>query len=492
MIRKEFVAGAAVGAVASILAGAGGYWARAAEAGSVNNPAVVAAPGAPASFADIVERVSPAVVSIEVEGVAKAAPAVFSAPNGDDDDNPFGFDLRKMFPQGAPEAAPQKMRAAGSGFFVSADGYIVTNNHVVQDADKITVRTKDDREFKARLIGRDTATDLAVIKVEGGGFPFVSFEDRAKPRVGDWVVAVGNPFGLGGTATAGIVSALGRKNVSDSSYVDYMQIDAPINRGNSGGPTFDAYGRVVGVNTAIFSPSGGSVGIGFDIPSDVAASVTRQLVSDGKVVRGYIGATIQDVTPEIADSLGLPGSKGALVADLTPAGPSERAGLKQGDVVLKIDGHEVDSASDLTRRVAFARAGDTVRLDVRRDGQIREIDVRSGVRPTDAQLASADNGGRDAGPGESSSSRVLGMRLEPNAQGGLTIQGLRGDSDAQDKGLKPGDVILAAGGKKVSTGADLSAAVTAARTAGRKDVLLMVARDGRNSFVPLSIAGSNG
>src|SRR6185437_14728923 len=235
----------------------------------------------------------------------------------------------------------QTMHAAGSGFFISPDGYIVTNNHVVDHADKITVHTSDDRTFKAHVVGRDPATDLAVVKVDTANMPFVSFEDRAKPRVGDWVVAVGNPFNLGGTATAGIVSALGRKNVSDSSYVDYMQIDAPINRGNSGGPTFDLYGRVVGVNTAIFSPSGGSVGIGFDIPADVAASVSRQLIDHGKIVRGYIGAQIQDVTADIADSLDLKDRKGALVADVTPDGPADRAGLKAGDVVIDVNGQSV-------------------------------------------------------------------------------------------------------------------------------------------------------
>ncbi|HEY5410048.1 MAG TPA: trypsin-like peptidase domain-containing protein, partial [Caulobacteraceae bacterium] len=344
------MSGAAIGAL--VLAAAGGYWARAsAETGAVNGPAIAApAAGAPTSFANIVQRVAPAVVSIDVEHKAGPSQTAYSsqggnpfsfrfgAPGDGDGDGqgdsdqgpgaPFGFfNLPQM-----QQAQPQLMKASGSGFFISADGYIVTNNHVVEGADKITVHTKDGRDLKARLIGRDSATDLAVVKVDGGGFPYVSFEDRAKPRVGDWVVAVGNPFGLGGTATAGIVSALGRRNVADSNYVDYMQIDAPINRGNSGGPTFDAYGRVVGVNTAIYSPSGGSVGIGFDIPADVVAQVSRQLIEHGKITRGYIGATVQAVTPEISDSLGLHGRKGALVAELTPGGPAEQAGLRPGDV----------------------------------------------------------------------------------------------------------------------------------------------------------------
>jgi serine protease Do len=296
------------------------------------------------------------------------------------------------------------VRATGSGFFISADGYIVTNNHVVEGAQKITVRTRNGRALPARVVGRDPATDLAVLKVDGDAFPFVSFEDRARPRVGDWVVAVGNPFGLGGTATAGIVSALGRRNVSQSSFVDYMQIDAPINRGNSGGPTFDIYGRVVGVNTAIFSPSGGSVGIGFDIPADVAARISHQLVTQGKIVRGYMGATIQDVTPEIAQSLGAPAHQGALVADLMPEGPAQKAGLQSGDVVLGVGGKTVASAADLTRQIGMAGPDETVVLRVRREGRTFDLPVRLGVRPSEAQLASALSGGggdlaRCAGPG---------------------------------------------------------------------------------------------
>jgi len=499
MIRKQFVTGAALGAIATVLAGAGGYWARAnADSAPVNAPSAVAAPGAPGSFADIFQKVSPAVVSIDVEGKARPGPVSlpggipfqFGAPKGgsggdDGDDSPFG----QLMPQ-APDAAPQKMQATASGFFISPNGYIVTNNHVIDGADKITVRTKDDRKLTARLIGRDPATDLAVIKVDGANYPFVSFEDSAKPRVGDWVVAVGNPFGLGGTATAGIVSALGRSNVGESNYVDYMQIDAPINRGNSGGPTFDAYGRVVGVNTSIYSPSGGSVGIGFDIPADIAASISKRLIANGKVVRGYIGAMIQDVTPDIADSLGLPGAKGALVAELTPNGPSQRAGLQAGDLVLKIDGRPVTSASDLTRQVALVQAGDTIHLQVRRDGQIKDVDVRSGVRPDQVELAS--NSDQDGSDGSGRQSKVLGMRVEPNANAGLTIDSVNGDSDASEKGLSPGDVILRAGARSTSTPADLAAAVAEARSAGRKDVLLMVAHNGAHLFVPLSIGDAKG
>jgi len=490
--RTRLAASAAIGA--AILLSAGGYQASA-SAEPVNPHAANYGPGAPVSFADIIEKVAPAVVSVDVEGKADPSKVAFSGRGGGSDDGqglpgfPPGFDFRQLIPQQPDGKDLPPMQGTGSGFFISADGYIVTNNHVVEGADKITVRTKDERELKARVIGRDPATDLAVIKVEGANFPFVDFEESAKPRVGDWVVAVGNPFNLGGTATAGIVSALARdQRVSGSSYVDYMQIDAPINRGNSGGPTFDMNGRVVGVNSAIFSPSGGSVGIGFDIPADVAASITRQLITSGKVTRGYVGATIQDVTPEIGESLGLPARHGALVADLTHGGPAELAGLKPGDLVMRVNGHEVTSASDMTRQVALAHAGEILRLDVRRDGRLSQIDVKSGTRPSEALLAKAalsDDG--QAAP-EDDAAPLLGMQLSPKAGGGMTIQRLLRNSDAAQKGLQPGDVILKAGDQKADSAKAVADAADAARKGGRKDVLLMVARNGRTLFFPVKVS----
>jgi serine protease Do len=412
---NKFGAGAAVVALAIT----GGYMAHAQtapKAGAVNaHPAAALAPAvavsAPASFADIVQRVAPAVVSIEIDG--KVTPAsdsggpriyrngrpdaqglndlppefrrFFNVPGlggGDEDENGDG--------NGGGDA-PQ-MHGAGSGFFISGDGYIVTNNHVIENADKITVHTADKRVLTAHIIGHDKATDLAVIKVDAKNQPFVTFEDSAKPRVGDWVVAVGNPFGLGGTATAGIVSAFGRN--SGSGYVDYMQIDAPINPGNSGGPTFDLYGRVVGINSAIYSQSGGSVGIGFDIPADVADSVTKQLIANGKIARGFIGATISDVTPQVAEGLGVE-AKGALVSQVTRGGPSADAGLKSGDIVLKVNGHEVTGANDLTRQVALVQAGGLLKLDVKRDGHAMTVSVKSGARPDEDKLAQNDDGQRN-------------------------------------------------------------------------------------------------
>jgi serine protease Do len=387
----------------------------------VNAPVAAPSSVAPASFADIVQRVAPAVVSIDVEEKAptRASYNRRGPSAGDQDDEDGDLDalppqLRRFFEQrgrGQQDQQPQDqepLKAAGSGFFISRDGYIVTNNHVVENASTITVKTTDDRELEAKLVGRDPATDLAVIKVDGAAFPYVSFEDKAKPRVGDWVIAVGNPFGLGGTATAGIVSALARQNVADGPYVDYMQIDAPINRGNSGGPSFDLNGRVVGVNSAIFSPSGGSVGIGFDIPADVVQKVAHTLIDHGKVVRGYMGASMQGITPDVAESMGLKSKKGALVAQVTAGGPAAKGGLQTGDLVTKIDGHEVESQTDLTRQVALVSPGQDMHLTVLRDGRVQEVTIRSGERPSEEALARNDRSDRDdrqGGEGQGRSNR---------------------------------------------------------------------------------------
>ena len=516
-----WLAGTAVGLV---IAGAGiGLGAVAGSRdGAVNAPPAATTPGgsAPRSFADLFQKVSPAVVSIEVTGragpsdVAMSDGAPGDDPRGQPFPFPFGFDFdfgqnngqgwsfRRVVPGGPDGAEMPKIHAAGSGFFITDDGYIVTNNHVVEHADTIRVQTIDGKSLKARLIGCDPATDLAVIKIDGGRFPYVSFEESARPRVGDWVVAIGNPFGLGGTATAGIVSALDRENVADSSMIGYMQIDAPINKGNSGGPTFDLDGRVVGVNTAIFSPSGGSVGIGFDIPADVARTITHQLIAYGKVEHGFIGASIQQITPDLADSLGLKDNKGALVASVASGGPSQRGGLRSGDVIEAVNGHTVTSATDLTRQVAFAHPGDTLRLTVLRDGREQTIDLRAGLRPSEASLAGGgfDNGAPEFGGGGGSAAvSVLGMKLAeltPAARQrynigddarGVVVESVGSGTDAQDKGLRAGDLILKAGNRPSTRPADIQAAVAEAGHANRKDVLLMISRGGRDLFVPLKI-----
>ena len=462
-------------------------------------------PGAPMSFADIFEKVSPAVVSIDVTSRVDAGalrlPNFPLGPNGKP--NGQGEEEQEDGAGGRP-----KQQSSGSGFLISADGYIVTNNHVIEGADEITVTLKDGRELKAKLIGRDENTDLAVIKIEGAGFTFVTFENAAKPRVGDWVIAVGNPFGLGGTATAGIVSAYGRNLNDDSSqFVDYLQIDASINRGNSGGPTFDVYGRVIGVNSAIFSPTGGSVGIGFAIPADEADSITRQLISGGKVVRGYIGAQIQNFTPEMSEAIGLGSLKAAVVKAVTPGGPAAKAGLMVDDIVLSVNGVKVETSTALTREVARGAAGQVLRLEVLRDGAKRFIDIRSGVRPSNDELAStlrpdaAPDGAAGKAPTAPAVTRVqvLGMGLTPldaaarrryniatDVQGVL-IDSLKADSDAADRGIAVGNVITSVNLKAVRTPADVAAAVDAARKAGRPTILLSVLFRGQLASVPVKV-----
>jgi serine protease Do len=475
-------------------------------------------PGAPLSFADIFDRVSPAVVSINVTSrvdtnALRQIPGFGGLPfgiiprgpqGGDDGDDNEDGDNGGTTPRGQPRLPTQQ--SSGSGFFISADGYIVTNNHVVENAETIKVVLKDETELDAQVVGRDEATDLAVIKVTGkkGPFPYVNFENAAKPRVGDWVITVGNPFGLGGTATAGIVSAYGR-DIGET-FVDYIQIDAPINRGNSGGPTFDVYGRVIGVNTAIFSPSGGSVGIGFAIPAEVADNITKQLINGGKIERGYIGATIQNFTTEMAEASGLGEQKGAIISDLVAGGPSEKGGLQVGDVVVAINGTTVKSSTDLTRQVARVHAGETLHLEVIRDGKKRTVDVRSGVRPSERELAANDNGGAgprgapDGGPG-AAHPPVLGMSLgmlDPATRNrlnlpanvrGAVVENLDQSSDAGSKGLRRGDVITRANNRDVAQPADLAAVVDAAKKEGRTSVLVGVYRNGRTAFLPIKVSG---
>jgi serine protease Do len=470
-------------------------------------------PGAPMSFADIFDRVSPAVVSVNVTSRVDASalripgfPFDIVPKGGDDEDDQddSGPPQGGRTPKGQPKLPTQQ--SAGSGFFISQDGYLVTNNHVVENAESIKVVLKDESELDATVVGRDEATDLAVLKVKGGKgpFPFVNFENSARPRVGDWVIAVGNPFGLGGTATAGIISAYGR-DIGET-FVDYIQIDAPINRGNSGGPTFDIYGRVIGVNTAIFSPSGGSVGIGFAIPADVADQVTKTLISGRSIQRGYIGATIQNFTAEMAEAQGMGEQRGAIVADLATGGPSQRAGLQAGDVIVAINGRSVKTSSELTREVAKARPGDVLRLDIIRDGKRRNIDVHSGVRPSEKELAANENtregqGGGGSAPATPKAPSVLGLSLAPLDEPtrrqlglpasvrGAVVLSVDSSSDAGQKGLRRGDVIVRAGDAQVTSAAEVQAAVQAAKRAKRQSVLVGVFRGGRTLFVPLKLEG---
>jgi len=359
-----------------------------------------ALPGGPASFADVVEGVKPAVVSVKVK--VETAGLRGSGIADEQDEDGFGQDgprgpqglppgFERFFrqfgePQGRGQGQPQRRprgqfaQSQGSGFFISKDGYIVTNNHVVQNAVEVAVTMEDGRTLDAKVIGTDPRTDLALLKVkQDGDFPFVRFA-KAQPRVGDWVIAVGNPFGLGGTVTAGIVSARGR-DIGSGPYDDYLQIDAAVNRGNSGGPTFNAAGEVVGVNTAIYSPSGGNVGIAFAIPAATVEAVVADLKAKGSVSRGFIGVQIQPVTPELADAIGLAGATGALVADASPDGPAARAGIRRGDTIRTINGEAVKDARDLSRRVATFKPGEKVKITVWREGREREISLDVGRQP---------------------------------------------------------------------------------------------------------------
>ena len=511
MKRKEFMLGAVAGLTLAAAATAGGVidWPTA-QAGPVGGVSGRRAPsaggaglafappqGAPLSFADIFQQVAPAVVQIDVKTrVARQQQRFIQIPGLGAVPVPRGSGEG----EGGQEGEGPTAMGAGSGFFISADGYIVTNNHVVADATEITVRLADDRELKARLVGRDEATDLAVIKIEGNDFPFVSFEEGAQPRVGDWVIAVGNPFGLGGTATAGIVSAQARGGVDSSTpYTDYLQIDAAINRGNSGGPTFDIYGRVIGVNSAIYSPTGGSVGIGFAIPASVAKPITDRLMRGETIQRGYLGVEIGPITPEMQENMELANRRGAYVNSVTAGGPAERGGLEAGDIVLSLNGRDLEDQTDLTRRVGQAKPGDALRLEILRDGRRQTLNVRSGTRPGQAELnGSATPEPEEAAPTQGGVSvggltvaplsAALHQRYDiPERVSGVVVTA-EGTGTAQ--GFQPGFVIMRANNGPVTSVADLQRTVQAARAAGRDGVFLLVWTPAGNRSVILNLPQS--
>ena len=505
--RKEFILGAAAGLTIAAGATAGGVitWPGAhAEPQAVNrispNPGAAGAfappPGAPNSFANIFDQVAPAVVQIDVTTRVER-PRGLTIP---------GLPFRFVPPEGqGGDDEPQTAQGAGSGFFISQDGFIVTNNHVVADATEIKVKLSDGRELPARLVGRDEGTDLAVVKVEGADFKYVSFEETAQPRVGDWVIAVGNPFGLGGTATAGIVSAKAR-DIDPSGYNDYIQIDAAINRGNSGGPTFDIYGRVIGVNSAIYSPTGGSVGIGFAIPAETAKSITERLMRGESIERGYLGVQITNLADEYRESLGLPDTtEGAYVAEVTADGPAAQAGLRAGDVVVSLNGRAIEGSTELTRAVGTAKPGDALRLEVLREGRRETINVRSGTRPSG--LATGANGGDqpspNGGPGAPVGEAVEGLTVAPvtsalreqfdlpNGVEGLVVTSVDQQSRAARLRFQPGFVILQVNGRPIRAAGDFRNAVASARQAGRPGVLLLVRTPNGNSPIVLSLGDQN-
>ncbi len=450
----------------------------------------------PDSFADLVEKVSPAVVNINTTAVIEqpTGPAFPEGSPFSDLFRDFGFPMPNQGEGGdrfGGQSQPQRANALGSGFVISDDGYIVTNNHVIEGADEIEIEFKDGARRRAEVVGVDKQTDIALLKVDAKDLPYVGFGDSDAARVGDWVLALGNPLGQGFSASTGIVSARGR--ALTGTYDDFIQTDASINRGNSGGPLFNMDGQVIGVNTAILSPNGGSIGIGFSMASNVVGTVVKQLREFGETRRGWLGVKIQRVTPEIAESLGLASGKGAMVTDV-PEGPAADAGIKAGDVITKFAGNDIEDDRDLVARVAQAPIGEKVDVTVLRNGKPEDLQVTLGRRET----AEGTGGDEQATPGETSGD-TLGMKLQTltpeiaaelgmgEGQEGLVVRSVDPTSDAADKGLSPGDVITEAGQQPVASIRDLQARVTEAKEAGRKSLLLMIRRGGEPRFVALSV-----
>ncbi len=482
-----------------------------AEAVSVQAPQV-------ASFADVVQAVSPAVVSVRVQSDIKPASDEggnnfsFNFGGRDLDELPDNHPLKRFFREFGGQDGMRGERgpdrrfgdrgdrrdrkphlrptSQGSGFFISEDGYIVTNNHVVNDGSAFTVVMNDGTELDAKLIGKDSRTDLAVLKVEETDkrkFTYVSFADDSQIRVGDWVVAVGNPFGLGGTVTAGIISARGR-DIGSGPYDDYLQVDAAVNRGNSGGPTFNLNGQVVGINTAIFSPSGGNVGIAFAIPASVAKGVVADLMKDGKVDRGWLGVQIQPVSRDIADSLGLADAAGALVVEPQTDSPGAKAGIQKGDVITALDGEPVKDPRDLARRVADMSPGTKVDVSVWRDGKAQNVSVEIGTLAGE-QIQAATGTTEEAEPEAPASEQALadlGITVTPDDKG-LTVSAVDPDSDASDRGLKEGDRITSVNNQAVKSADDVVKVINNARKDGRSKALFQIETNDGSRFLALPI-----
>ncbi|MDG6095341.1 DegQ family serine endoprotease [Acetobacter sp. AN02] len=459
----------------------------------------------PDSFADLAARLLPAVVNIST-----------TATISDDEDEDEGEDEGPQvpdFPKGSPfekffhdfmnrkktpDGQPHKMQALGSGFIIDASGIVVTNNHVVRHADKVTVTLQDNTVLPAKVIGHDERTDLAVLKVTSPKpLPFVSFGDSDRDRVGDWVLAIGNPFGLSGTVTAGIISSRGR-NIDQGPYDDFIQTDASINRGNSGGPLFDLRGDVIGVNTAIYSPSGGSVGIGFSIPSNEAAGIIEQLRKTGKVSRGWIGVRIQDVTQDIADGLNLKPAGGALVAGIEPGGPAAKAKLQTGDVIRTLNGKTVEGKA-LPRLIAQIPVGTKATLGVWRHGKMQDMTIVIEALPEPKEKKSSDHNPAPHADSKAVTLKALGLSVSPltdelrdkykiaAGQNGVVVSDVAADGVAADRGLHPGDLITEVQQEEVSSPSVLQTKIEAARKAGKHSVLLLVRDSDGTRWVPLPL-----
>jgi serine protease Do len=467
------------------------------------------------SFAPLVKRVLPAVVNISVTE-KPSADQMSGEVFGNSPGGPFDEFLRRFFeqhggngqlephgfPGGPPDESGVKRIALGSGFIVDADGHIVTNNHVIGEAAKVEVILQDNSKYTAKIIGRDARTDIAVLKIDAGHpLPHVGFGDSNAAQIGDWVVAVGNPFGLGGSVTTGIISARGR-DIHAGQFDDFLQIDAPINRGNSGGPTFNLDGQVIGINTAIYSPNGGSVGIGFAVPSNVAKQVVEQIEAHGKVSRGWLGVQIQEVTPAIAASLGLKSQHGALVAVVTPNSAAAKAGLKQGDVITAFNGTEVKQLRDLSRLVSATQPGSSGNLTVWRNGTQTTLSVTVGEAPENPRVAAANpQSDEEAAPGNAEAfgmhfaalTRELRRELQVGRDvHGVVITKVDDGSVADTMGLARGDIIQAINQQPVHTPREAADRLKEMANSPRKNALLLLNRHGVTQYVGIDLGRERG
>ncbi len=499
--RVRLLAGAAV---ATVL-GLGAVAALPTVSPADTAPVPAAAPfiaGAPSTFADLAAKVSPAVVNVSSTHVMtqqeQGVPQMpFDFPEG----SPFE-QFFKQFQQQQREQQkhPQKVTSLGSGFIIDASGYVVTNNHVVDGAKDIEVTLTDGSAYPAKVIGTDAKTDLALLKVEAKKpLPFVSFGDSDKMRIGDWVMAVGNPFGLGGSVTAGIISARGR-DIHEGPYDDFLQIDAAINQGNSGGPTFSTDGNVIGINTAIFSPSGGSVGIGFAIPSSLAKPIIAELKEQGHIDRGWLGVAIQPLTPELTQGMGLSSDKGALISSIQDNSPAAAAGLKTGDVVTRFGDRAIESPKDLSRAVAETASGASVPMKVWRDGSEKTITVK--IAEMKEEVASAEHSEPSGEPSASDTVDQLGATLAPvndvtrqqfglsEDAKGVVIADLEQDSALAEQGVRPGDVIERVNDRKIANPADVAKALQEAEADNRSVAVMLIESDGNDRFVAVQISQS--
>lgn len=455
-----------------------------------------------AGFADLVEKLSPAVVNISTTQKVKTQPMMPGMPFQGLPDSPEFEPFREFFDrfgqmQGMP--SEREVTSLGSGFIMDAKGYVITNNHVIDSADEVTVTLTDNTKYKAKIIGRDKKTDLALLKIEPKkDLPFVPMGDSDAMRVGDWVIAIGNPFGLGGSVTQGIISAR-QRSINAGPFDDFLQTDAPINRGNSGGPLFNMKGEVIGINTAIFSPSGGSIGIGFAIPTELAKPVIEQLKQFGRTHRGWLGVKIQEVSEDVADSIGLKKAAGALILEVAKDSPADKAGIKPGDVVTSFNGKEVIEMRHLPRMVAEAKIGKSVPATIWRSGASKNIEIAVGEQDEgdEAQTPKQKADAQKSGKGKSDT--VLGMELSPitpairdnlgvgNYVNGLAVVGVNPDSAAAQRGIQPGDVITEVAGAPVRSADDVRKALDLTRKAGRKFALFRIMQDKMEAFVPLPV-----